>query len=365
MRQGSNYLSVSEFLDLAQKSYDQSASIKKTYPVIDVRTPSEFAHGSIPGAFNLPLFSDEERVIVGTIYKQQGREKAILKGLELVGPKMVDIIKMVEETFPDKSLFLHCWRGGMRSSSVAWLLQLYGYKIFLLQGGYKSYRKHVLETINKERNVTILGGRTGSGKTLVLNKLKDVDEQIIDLEGLTDHRGSAFGAIGQTIKPTQEQFENKLALALSAINPSKTIWVEDESQLLGKKVIPQGLWVSMRRADVMYIEVPFDVRANYLMTEYGKFDKEELKLSIEKISKRLGGLSAKNAIAALDINDYLTACSICLHYYDKTYDHGLAQRESRTVARFSFDKIAPEEMAVQLKQSLLTLTNERNKTYSI
>ncbi|MBI2270305.1 MAG: tRNA 2-selenouridine(34) synthase MnmH [Bacteroidetes bacterium] len=351
---------------------EQFLILSREYPILDVRTPAEFEKGNIPGAHNLPLFTNEERAIVGTIYKQQGRQPALLKGLELVGPKMKELVLKVEtiinqdttsiassmEFVPTmegeragvRSILMHCWRGGMRSSSVAWLLELYGYKVYTLKGGYKFFRRYVLATLDGNRKYIILGGRTGSGKTLVLKKLAEQSEQVVDLEKLAHHKGSSFGSIGEEKQPTQEQFENCLAIELKRFDPLKHIWLEDESRLIGKKVIPAGMWEQMRAAKVAYIDIPFNIRAEYLTKEYGQFTKKELAEAITRITKRLGGLQAKQALEALEANDLKTTCEICLAYYDKTYDHGLQQRETATVKKYIFEKIDADFIASEIKQ---------------
>lgn len=330
---------------------EQFLELSREHPILDVRTPAEFEKGNIPGAYNLPLFTNEERAIVGTIYKQQGRQPAILKGLELVGPKMKGLVEGTQAVSADnKTILMHCWRGGMRSSSVAWLLELYGYKVYTLKGGYKFFRRYVLSACDEKRNYIILGGRTGSGKTLVLKKLSELGEQVIDLEKLAHHKGSSFGSIGEEKPPTQEQFENCLALELKRFDPVKHIWLEDESRLIGKKVIPGAMWEQMRAAQVVYIDIPFNERAFYLTKEYGKFTKDELRDAITRITKRLGGMQTKQALEALEANDLKTTCEICLAYYDKSYDHGLDQREAGTVKKHTFEKLDIDMIASEIRK---------------
>ena len=319
-----------------------------TNSITDVRTPKEFEQGHIPGAINIPLFSNEERVVVGTIYKQQGKQPAILKGLEFVGPKMTDIISKAKSQSKDNTVFVHCWRGGMRSGSVAWLLELYGLKVFTLKGGYKSFRKYILDSFAKEYNLLILGGKTGSAKTLVLEKLAVLNEQIINLEKLAAHKGSAFGALGENKQPSQEQFENELAIALQTIDKQKSLWLEDESRLIGNKVIPEGLWEQMRLAKTICMNMPFEARVDYLTEEYGKFPKEELKIAVQKITKRLGHQQAKNALLSLEENDLKATCRICLSYYDKSYQHGMEQREKISIEQIDFDTLDIDLIANEL-----------------
>ena len=316
--------------------------------IIDVRTPKEFDQGHIPGAINLPLFTNEERVIVGTLYKQEGKQAAIHRGLELVGPKMAEMAGNAKQYAKDNTLLIHCWRGGMRSASIAWLMELYGLKVFTLKGGYKSFRKLTLTSFAKNYRLLILGGKTGSAKTRVLEKLATLGEQIIDLEKLAAHKGSAFGSLGETKQPSQEQFENELAITLQYSDGQKTIWLEDESRLIGKKVIPGELWEQMRLAKTIYLEIPLEERIAYLTDEYGKFPHEQLKEAIQKITKRLGHLQAKNALDALEENDLRTTCRICLSYYDKSYAYGLEQRAPSSIERVSFDHMDATVIASDL-----------------
>ena len=335
-------INIQEFIDLS----------KEGNVLIDVRTPKEFEQGHIPNAVNIPLFTNEERVIVGTLYKQQGKQPAILKGLEFVGPKMADIIVQVKKVVKNNTLLVHCWRGGMRSGSVSWLLEMYGFNIYILKGGYKSFRNFALDTFKKEYNIRILGGKTGSAKTEILQRLTTLNHQIIDLEKLASHKGSAFGSLGENKQPSQEQFENQLAFSLKNIDSAMAMWLEDESRLIGSKVIPEGLWSQMRLAKTFCIDVSLNERVHYLVDTYGKFSTEQIKESIEKITKRLGHLQAKNALVALENGDLKTVCEICLSYYDKSYNYGIDQREPESVKHLSFDKLDIDNIAKELIKHL-------------
>ncbi|RYY95648.1 MAG: tRNA 2-selenouridine(34) synthase MnmH, partial [Chitinophagaceae bacterium] len=208
--------------------------------LLDVRSPSEYAHAHLPGAMSLPLFSDAERAQVGTAYKQQSREAAIKIGLDHFGPRMRATIETVERAArerdlgPKPVLCIYCWRGGMRSGAVAWLLDLYGFTVHVLDGGYKSFRNYVLETFTLPFRLRILGGYTGSGKTELLPQLKALGETVVDLEGLACHKGSAFGSIDMPPQPTQELFENLLALELrsSIVNRESSIEAADADSFL-------------------------------------------------------------------------------------------------------------------------------------
>lgn len=239
--------------------------------------------------------------------------------------------KIVEEieSLQSKTILVHCWRGGMRSGAVAWLLDMYGFRTFTLSGGYKGFRNWVLQQFVKEYKLKILGGYTGSGKTPVLKELQQKGCAVIDLENLANHKGSAFGAIGEKPQPSQEMFENLLATELFRKTSSNLeTWLEDESQRIGKLIIPNPFWESMRSKPVYFLDIPFDARLNYLVNTYGNFDKENLLESIERIQKRLGSLETKNAITFLSEGNIEDCFSILLKYYDKLYHKGLHNRKN-------------------------------------
>lgn len=340
------FIQIEEFLQLSENTV-----------IIDVRTPDEFKQGHFPSAINIPLFSNEDRKIVGTIYKQQGRQPAILKGTELAGPKQKDILKAAIELNKNNSFLLYCWRGGMRSASVAWLLELYGFKIFLLKGGYKSFRKVVLKSFSEKRKIIVLGGRTGSNKTNILKGLEKRGEQVIDLEKTASHKGSSFGSFGEDPQPTQEQFENMLAWQLIRSAKEKNTWLEDESRMIGSKVIPEGLWLQMRTSKVIYLDVPFEDRVNNLTALYGQYPGENLIEAIERIKKRLGPQHAKAAIEFINAGELKRACEIVLLYYDKTYDYGINQREAGSVIKCNFIRPALTEIADEIIRHCKEITD--------
>jgi tRNA 2-selenouridine synthase len=316
--------------------------------LLDVRSPGEYEHAHIPGANSLPLFTNDERRIVGTAYKQESREKAIKIGLKYFGPKMVKMVEEVERLQaesqklkaegerrrPDgpgmvgagenkesnRPIVVHCWRGGMRSAGVAWLLDLYGFEVHTIKGGYKSFRHWCLRQLSGQYRLQLLGGYTGTGKTEILRALAAQGEQVIDLEGLACHKGSAFGHINMPPQPSQEMFENQLALALwQAGATGRRIWLEDESQRIGNVNIPFVFFQQMQQSPLLFAELPFEQRLDYIVKDYGKGDIEQLVNAIIRIQKRLGGLEAKNAIQHLLEGDLRSCFGILLRYYDKWY----------------------------------------------
>lgn len=304
-------------VDLEIKKFLQ---LRDCIPIIDVRSPMEYKSGHIIGSENLYLFDDDERAEVGTIYKQIGKDKAIEKGLEIVGSRMSGIVKKAKKISPEKKIGVYCARGGMRSESIAWLLSISGFEVFRLIGGYKSYRNYLEFTVsNMGQNVKLISGATGSGKTEILKILKSKGEQIIDLEGIASHKGSAFGALGLLPQPTTETFMNILYEELLTMDSSRTIWVENESKMIGSVFIPDAFFSIMKNASILSIDVPMESRINRILEQYGCFDKEQLKISMNKISKRLGGDNLKNAIDAIDDGNLYDAVKIALTYYDKAY----------------------------------------------
>jgi len=314
-------------------------------PIIDVRSPGEFKQAHIPGAINIPLFSDEERAIVGTAYKKQGKQKATLLGLAMIGKRMQEVAEEALQVSVDNKLLVHCWRGGMRSESMTWLFEQVGIDCQLLRGGYKAYRTYIKNRLSKKANIKILSGSTGSGKTDVLKELEKLGEQIIDLEGIAHHKGSAFGAIGEPEQDSTEQFENNLHLAFSELDLTKRIWVEDESKPIGKNFIPDEFFNQMRKAKVLKINIPKTERVKRLVRDYTYADKDILVYHLNRIKKRLGPLETQMAIKAVESGDMTTAVDISLTFYDKAYAHGLSKRNPKLVEDLDLEFDNPKENA--------------------
>jgi len=297
----------------------------KGHLLLDVRSESEYVKGHIPSAVNIALFDDEERKKVGTLYKKNSQKAAILAGLEFAGKKLRVIVEKVikfNKGF-DNPVYLYCSRGGMRSSSVAWLLSTSNFNVFRLESGYKAYRNHVLNLFKEDFKFIVLGGKTGSGKTEILKNMLELGEQIIDLEGIACHKGSAFGHLGQNIQPSNQQFENNLATELEAQDIKKDIWLEDESPGIGSVFIPYDIRAHISKAPVVNIHLPFEERKKRILREYGEFDVEMLIEKTERIQKRLG---RENCILVSDLlkkGVIADAVDILLRYYDKGYEFAL------------------------------------------
>ncbi len=326
-------------------------------PMIDVRSPGEFAKGHIPDAHNIDLFTDEERAIVGTAYKKESKERAIEIGYEFVVPKLNDFITKSIGIAPDKEVVVHCWRGGMRSNAFADHLIENGFKrVYVIEKGYKAFRNYVLQFFENPYNLKILGGYTGTGKTEILHFLENKGKQVVDLERLANHRGSAFGGIDLPPQPTNEQFENNLFSKLRHLNPNLPIWVEDESITIGTVLIPNQFYFKMRDVPVYFLDVPLTKRIEHLVDTYAKLSQEKLAGAICRIGKRLGYDNAKFALDALENKNYHKVVEIILTYYDKYYLKGLQKRQESSIHKLEITSENHEEIA----EILISITDQNN-----
>ena len=330
---------------------DEFLERRLSVPFVDVRSQNEFAEGHIPGAVNIPMLNNEERVAVGTDYKQKGQAEAIKTGFRLVGPRFLEIISEAEEIAKGKELLVHCWRGGMRSANFCQILGMAKVKTQKLEGGYKVYRERALASYRVPMQFHIIGGYTGSGKSEILRALGERGEQIIDLETLARHKGSAFGGLMMPPQPTTEQFQNQLFEELLRLDTSRRIWVEDESIAVGKIFLPEPFWRQMTTAPVFEIDVEKGVRVERLVREYGHADKQEFLSAMTNITKKLGGQNFKDAKEKLFEGDMTSTIGILLHYYDKAYRTGLENKKHRIRSHIPWDGKNVDECAGDLVAS--------------
>jgi len=317
-------------------------------PVIDVRSPSEFHQGHLPGALNIPLFDDRERAEVGTLYSQKGREYAILRGLDISLPKTDFILRSLQKKTPFKSILIHCWRGGLRSANMAILFEQAGYQATLLHGGYKAYRTWIRQHFSGSSRLVILGGYTGSGKTEILMHLRKQGEQVIDLEELASHKGSAFGGIGLPDQPTNEQFENDLFHRWRKLDPSRHVWMEDESRMIGKVTMPEPVVRLIRESPVIILDVAKETRINRLVTDYSGVDDSLLSDAVLRIEEQLGKSRTKEALVALREKKYRDVAENVLLYYDKAYAFSINRRNGQSRYSFPVSRFDPDEIASRL-----------------
>jgi tRNA 2-selenouridine synthase len=320
-------------------------------PIIDVRSPAEFEHGHFPAAVNLPLFTNEERSIVGTLYLQKGSSQAMMKGLELIGPKMKEFASLAIGIAPGREALLHCWRGGMRSNSIAWLLNTLGIKTSTLEGGYKSYRRYVRDFFKKPLNLLVIGGMTGSGKTAVLEAIESKKKQVVNLERIAMHKGSVFGGIGLSPQLTTEQFENDLFTSMMQLNPKDVVYIEDESLAIGRVFIPRPLYEQMSSARFINLTVPLNRRVLQLVETYAGGDPELLISGVKHIEKRLGLENTAMVINCINTGKMEKAVELVLRYYDKVYTRSMGLHKRKE----TIEIVVNNENAFEIANKIITL----------
>ncbi len=294
--------------------------------VIDVRAPEEFAEDHITGAINLPVLDDAQRAFVGTMHKQQSPFEARRLGAGLVSAA---IGKHLETHLADKPRsyrpLIYCWRGGQRSHSLATVMSAIGWRVCLLKGGYKAYRTHVRETIESLAptfKYRVLNGLTGSGKTRILHALKTLDAQVLDLEGLANHKGSLFGGHLITPQPSQKRFESRLFDQLVSFDNTQPVWVEAESPKIGYVNIPKGLWNPLRESEVIEIATTTESRANHLYLDYQDWieQPERILATIERLRPFHSKATIESWIALSDNGSWKALITeLLVEHYDTRY----------------------------------------------
>ena len=309
-------------------------------PLFDVRSPGEFAAGHIPAALSLPLFSDLERAEVGTLYKQVSQKIAFERGLEFASSRLDEMLREVRHRAGQAThVRVMCWRGGMRSQSVCWMLRQAGIEAEVLTGGYKSWRRALLKLFALPWSLCALGGPTGAGKTDLLKELGEAGEQVLDLEHLASHRGSAWGHLGKNPQPSQEHFENLIGAALASCSPERVLWIEDESRMIGRCKIPDALFKQLLCAPLLLLESPLQERIGRLLAEYGPFPQEQQVAVTQSLQKRLGSQACARCIEYIQQGELRLACEILMQYYDVSYQHALKRSKRPCV---SLDRSSPE-----------------------
>jgi tRNA 2-selenouridine synthase len=340
-----------EFKDLV--SFEDYFKSKHDSVLIDVRSPVEHMHGHIPGAHNIPLFTNEERAVIGTIYKQLGKTEAIEKGLSFVSPNLLSYVTRVKEIAKDKKVFVHCFRGGMRSKNFAWLLQTAGFNVQVLQGGYKKFRQLVLQTFLDSYKLVVIGGATGSAKTAVLRELKQMNYQVVDLEALAEHKGSSFGSINEKKQPSQQNFENLLFDHLRKFDIKVPIFIEDEAFNIGRIAIPHAIWQKMKTAPILVLEIDAKYRVKQIVSDYATADTNLLKAAFKRIKDSIGGLAYRKAFQFIEENAFEQAAMIALAYYDKAYSFNHEKRFCRNIYILPSDTIDAKENAKMILEYYL------------
>ena len=329
--------------------------------IFDARSPKEFAEGHIPGAINLPLMDNDQRHEIGITYKKQGHDAAVEKGFELVGPHFAEKLRLAKELTSKREVLVYCWRGGLRSNILAWLLQTGGFKVTLLKGGYKAFRNQNMSLFSTKGNLVILSGKTGVGKTEILEKLISANQFVIDLEGIANHKGSAFGGLGQDEQPNQEQFENLLGNQFRTIPNDHSVWIENESRFIGRIRIPDLIFNRMKSAPIVDIERPIEERTTRILSEYGHFPKELLAEKTLTLSKRMGGEQVKQSLEFLENNQLEEWVKLLLHYYDKGYTHSRSLKEDEDADSNAVIHVSSSTNFDEMISKLIELANQWKK----
>ncbi|MCA0989111.1 tRNA 2-selenouridine(34) synthase MnmH [Guptibacillus algicola] len=295
-------------------------------PIIDVRTPAEYEQFHIPGAVNMPIFSNEEREIVGTTYKKEGTEAAKELGISLVSPSLPEFYKLAKTISQGKEFVIYCWRGGMRSKSLAVIFEMMGLPCRQLVGGIRSYRQTIIEQLEKyakrEVEFVVLEGLTGTSKTEILHHLKENGYPVIDLEGLAAHRGSVFGRVGLPER-SQKEFEAKLYDRLNEIGETDYYVIESESKRLGNIIVPNFILEGKQKGTRIHVHAPLSYRIQTILNTYHpEQNAQKIVKGIHKIEKRLSEEDRQHIYRALEEENYGTVVEkLLLDYYDPRYTY--------------------------------------------
>jgi len=329
--------------------------------VFDVRSPGEFHQGHVPGSINLPLLNDEERAIVGTIYKQVGQSEAFDVALERSFPRLPNLLTQVaavvgEPPVQSRTVLVYCKRGGMRSKSVALLLKRHGFDAYALEGGYRSFRQWVSAMLDAPRRICVIAGATGSGKSDVLSALHERGEQVLDLEALARHKGSVFGRIGEVEpQPSSEHFRNLVAEAWAKLDSQRFAFVEDEGDTIGAVALPQPTYIHLRKGAelIVRLDVPFALRANRSLATYGNFGIEPLIEAVAKFRRSMGSERTQRLLDLLEVGDLRTVCEEVLRTYDRQYAHKLMRgRDASRVVDVEVDSLNATLVAEQVLEAV-------------
>jgi tRNA 2-selenouridine synthase len=336
--------------DIKYSEYEEKLKTDD-YVLIDVRTPKEYAQETIPGAINVPLFSNEERELVGTAYKQKSVEEAKMIGVEAVAKRLPEMFKtLLEINRKHKHLVFFCARGGFRSGSIVAFLQSLHISAFRLEGGYKAYRAYVnerLPEIAKDIELIVLYGNTGTGKTQVLEALKRKGADVLDLEGCANHRGSTLGAVGLGDPNTQKMFEALVYEELKDRN-GNLVFTEGESKRIGRSVIPEYIFDKIRGGIHVEVTAPMDIRVENIVGDYVYETDHELIEALNHLRKRLGNERIDHYIQLVREDDYRTvARELMIDYYDPMYEHNPKNYV------FRVENLDPEKSAEKLMEHFL------------
>lgn len=328
-------------------------SLLESHLPVDVRTPLEFAEDHLPGAINVPLLSDEERVEIGTMYKEEGPYPARRRGLQLTAHRFPQMVQEIAEQAKGRPLLVYCWRGGLRSKTVTSILDLTGHEALQLEGGYKAFRTEVSDyftPLTPKGPLVVLHGMTGIGKTTLLQRLKERGCPVVDLEALACHRGSAFGQLGLDQSLTQKRFETLVWDEMRKAPAGVPLIVEGESERIGRVSLPGDLYQKMGEGIRVWCSASLETRVQRLIDEYGRPEyREEMGAALQRIRKKLGGKKCDEIAGYLErweMEPFMRGL-VC-DYYDKVYYKNRTWEADFDLSLEDFD-VAAEELCARLK----------------
>lgn len=332
-----------------------SSMEREPHTIIDVRSPSEFREATIPGSINIPVFTDEERAEIGTLYKQVSKEAANERGLEIFSAKLPAFIRQFKMIDTPKTVF--CWRGGMRSKTAATVLDLMGIQANRLSGGIRTYRQWVVKELEKEvftPKLIVLNGYTGSGKTVLLKRLADEGYPAINLEQLAGHRGSIFGQIG-LVPNNQKKFDSLLIHKLQKVKEEPFVYIEGESKRIGKVLIPSFLFNKKENGVHVFINLPIEERVNNILDDYNPWEAgQKFVEAFNLIKRRIHVPIAKEIEEKLGVGQFKAAVTLLLeYYYDPRYEYSTTKHPYENDFVIYADSIdGAYEQLLQLNHSL-------------
>ncbi len=342
---------MQEGVNLKEISLQKMLEFENTV-IVDVRTPKEYLEDHIPGAINIPIFDDDERAIIGTLYKQKGKEIAVETGIEITSPKLQDFYnKYLNLSKQYKQIVLYCFRGGMRSTSLVDFLNEIGLKVLKLDGGYKAYRNYVLkylENLSIKHQFIVLHGHTGTGKTMLLEELEKKGVCVLNLEALAQNSGSVYGEIFYSGKAPSQKWFDSLVVKILRESKYKNILMESESKKIGKVTLCKTFWDTMIQGKHILINSSVENRVKRLVEDYTKYntqDDEYLKKSTSRLKDTIGNQAVEDLINKIEDKNYESVASFLIqNYYDKLYSYSIGKYEYNMILSSDFPDEAVNEI---------------------